>query len=55
MECLSDEDWAKIDHEAIALEASQPVGAIDERFAALSREIVERECIDASIKSAGRS
>ncbi|MHC4067616.1 MAG: hemerythrin domain-containing protein [Planctomycetota bacterium] len=46
MECLSDEDWAKIDHEAMALEASQPTGAIDERFAAFSREIVERECIE---------
>ena len=46
VQCLSDEDWAEIDRKTIALEASQPTGAFGERFAALSREIVERERIE---------
>jgi hemerythrin-like domain-containing protein len=50
VQCLSDEDWAEIDRQAIALEASQPTGAVGERFAALSREIVRRE----NLEQAGR-
>lgn len=46
VQCLSDEDWAEIDRQAIALEASHPAGAFGERFAALSHEIVERERIE---------
>jgi hemerythrin-like domain-containing protein len=43
VQCLSDEDWAEIDRQANALETSHPAGAFGERFAALSRDIVERE------------
>lgn len=43
VQCLSDEDWAEIDRGVLALEASYPGGAIDERFAALSRLIVAHE------------
>jgi len=43
VQCLSDEDWAEIDRGVLVLEASYPSGAIDERFAALSRLIVAHE------------
>lgn len=43
MQCLSDEDWEELDRQADALEALHPAGDFGERFAALSREIVERE------------
>jgi len=43
VQCLSDEDWAEIDRGVLALEASYPSGAIDKRFAALSRLIVAHE------------
>jgi hemerythrin-like domain-containing protein len=46
MECLSDENWAKIDREVIALEASQPTVSINERFASFAREIVESERLE---------
>jgi hemerythrin-like domain-containing protein len=45
VQCLSDEDWAEIERGAADLDASHPPGAIDERFAALSRLIVVHESL----------
>jgi hemerythrin-like domain-containing protein len=45
-QCLSVQDWAEIDRQATALEASQPTGAFGERLVALSREIDRCERIE---------
>lgn len=43
--CLSDQDWAEIERDAVALEALHLADANDERFAALSRLISAHESL----------
>ena len=45
-QCLSVQDWAEIDRQATALEASQPTGAFGERLAALSQAIDRCERVE---------